>query len=162
MGVRSLFGRAFTAGKSVYTGPHPVEVGTVQWLRDLDDALKLCKQTGKPVFLLFQEVPGCAGCKQFGKDVLSHQQVVKAIEYEFIPLLIHNNSPGKDAQVCKAFGEPAWNYQVVRFLNESADDILPRKDQVWETGPLVRRMILVLETLGRPVPEYLGTLCDRC
>lgn len=30
------------------------EIGTVKWNRDLDAALK----SGKPVFLLFQEVPG--------------------------------------------------------------------------------------------------------
>ncbi len=35
-----------------------VEVGTVRWGRDLDGAFKKSKASGKPVFLLFQEVPG--------------------------------------------------------------------------------------------------------
>ena len=37
---------------------NPVEVGTVQWGRDLDQALAMSKASGKPVFAFFQEVPG--------------------------------------------------------------------------------------------------------
>jgi len=36
----------------------PVELGTVKWSRDLDAALEASKKSAKPVFLLFQEVPG--------------------------------------------------------------------------------------------------------
>ena len=35
-----------------------IEVGTVKWGRDLDAALAASKASGKPVFVLFQEVPG--------------------------------------------------------------------------------------------------------
>jgi hypothetical protein len=44
---------------------NPEEVGKVTWGRDYEAALASAKTTGKPIFLLFQEVPGCAGCKQF-------------------------------------------------------------------------------------------------
>lgn len=37
---------------------NPIEVGTVKWGRDLDAALASSKESGKPVFVLFQEVPG--------------------------------------------------------------------------------------------------------
>ncbi len=144
--------------KSILSRPlakQPVEVGVVDWLRDLDDAVEKSKESGKPIFALFQEVPGCSGCKQFGKDVLSNRVVVDGIEEAFVPLLIHNNTPGRDAQVLKAFGEPAWNFQVVRFLDANTNDIIPRKDRVWETGPLVERMIETLTKAGRPIPEYL-------
>ena len=147
MNLLSLLGKSATS--------QPVEVGVVDWLRDLDEALDLSKESGKPIFALFQEVPGCSGCKQFGKDVLSNRVVVDGIEEAFVPLLIHNNTPGRDAQVLQAFGEPAWNYQVVRFLDENAEDIIPRKDRVWETGPLVDRMIETLEKSDRPIPSYL-------
>jgi hypothetical protein len=40
---------------------NPVEVGKVKWERDYESALTSAKKSGKPVFLLFQEVPGCAG-----------------------------------------------------------------------------------------------------
>lgn len=125
--------------------PNPVEVGTVKWQRDYAAALASAEKSGKPVFLLFQEVPGCAGCKQFGRDVLSDPAVVKSIEENFIPLLIHNNQPGEDAAVLEKFGEPAWNYQVVRFLDASGRDLIPRKDRVWEAPELKQRMALALE-----------------
>lgn len=35
-----------------------VEVGHVNWGRDFDAALKMSAASGKPVLVLFQEVPG--------------------------------------------------------------------------------------------------------
>lgn len=133
---------------------NPVEVGKVIWERDYEAALASAKRSGKPVFLLFQEVPGCAGCKQFGREVLSDDKVVKAIQDQFIPLLIHNNKPGKDAEVLEKFNEPAWNYQVVRFLDADGRDLIPRKDQVWESAALMERMRQALAKAG---PKKLGT-----
>lgn len=147
MNLRALLGGSASA--------QPIEVGTVSWNRELTDALSKSRQSNKPVFALFQEVPGCAGCKQFGRDVLSDPAVVDAIEEAFVPLLIHNNTPGPDAETLAAFGEPAWNYQVVRFLNPDGDDLIPRRDRVWETGPLVSRMMAALAVSGSVVPGYL-------
>lgn len=136
----------------------PVESGKVAWGRDLDAALAASAKTGKPLFALFQEIPGCAGCQQFGREVMSNPLLVEAIESEFTPLLIHNNKPGKDAGVLQRFGEPAWNYQVVRFLDANAKDIIPRKDQVWDTGGIAERMIATLTKAKRSVPAYLPLL----
>lgn len=36
----------------------PVELGAVQWTRDLDAAYKRSKKSEKPIFAFFQEVPG--------------------------------------------------------------------------------------------------------
>lgn len=138
--------------------PPPGEAGKVAWGRDLDAALASSKQTGKPVFALFQEIPGCAGCKQFGRDVMSNPLLVEAVETDFTPMLIHNNKPGTDAEVLKRFGEPAWNYQVVRFLNSNGEDLIPRRDQVWDTGGIAERMIATLTQAKRPVPAYLTLL----
>lgn len=124
---------------------NPEEVGKVVWGRDYDAALALSKSTGKPIFLLFQEVPGCAGCKQFGRDVLSDDVVVKLIQNNFVPLLIHNNKPGKDAEVLAMFNENAWDYQVVRFLDTNGHDLIPRKDRVWEAPELKQRIDQVLK-----------------
>ncbi|GHC66424.1 hypothetical protein GCM10007100_37840 [Roseibacillus persicicus] len=38
--------------------PTPPEIGAVRWQTDHDKALAEASRTGKPVFLLFQEVPG--------------------------------------------------------------------------------------------------------
>ena len=77
-----------------------------------------------------------------------------------MPLLVVNNRPGADAKILRQFGEPAWNYQVVRFLTAKGKDLIPRKDKVWTTGPLARRMIASLKVAKRPVPSYLQALAD--
>ena len=40
------------------TATNPVEVGHVNWGRDFDAALEMSAESGKPVLVLFQEVPG--------------------------------------------------------------------------------------------------------
>ena len=43
-------------GKS--TDKQPVELGQVKWHRDLEKAKKKAASLDRPIFLLFQEVPG--------------------------------------------------------------------------------------------------------
>lgn len=136
----------------------PVEVGKVSWGRDFEAALAESAKSGKPVFLLFQEVPGCAGCKQFGKDVLGDDRLVTIIEREFVPVLVRNNVGGREAEILKRYKEPAWNYQVVRFIGADGEDLIPRKDRVWTTQALAPRMKKALEKAGRPVPKDLDAL----
>ncbi len=155
---RLLFSLGIALLTASCSSAQPEETGKVAWGGDLDAALATSRQSGQPVFALFQEIPGCAGCKQFGREVLSDPLLVEAIEREFTPLLIANSQPGKDAEVLRRFGEPAMNYQVVRFLNADAEDIIPRRDRVWETGPLAERMIATLEKEKRPAPQYLRLL----
>ncbi len=137
----------------------PIEIGTVRWTRDLNNAMVASRETQKPVLVLFQEVPGCAGCQKFGREVLSNPLLVEAIENEFVPVVVYNNrSSGTDAKLLKQFNEPAWNYQVIRFLDKSGKDIIPRKDHIWTVSAVASRMIETLQTAGRPVPKYLSTL----
>ena len=140
---------------------NPIEVGSVNWGRDLDQAQKLSGETGRPIFVLFQEVPGCSGCQDFGRTVLTNPQIVEAVENEFYPVLVYNNRGGKDRQLLERFGEPAWNFQVVRFLNAQGQDIIPRKDRVWTISALAARMIETLQATNRPVPKYLQALAEE-
>lgn len=136
-------------------GENPVEVGTVRWGRDLEEAFNQSSETGRPVLVLFQEVPGCRGCQDFGRTVLSHPLLVEAIEDEFVPVLVYNNRGGKDKKLLQRFGEPAWNYQVVRFLDVDGRDLIPRKDRVWTTGEIAERMMAALKVSKREIPRYL-------
>lgn len=52
----TLAGCAMTA--SIQSSDAPPEFGRVSWHRDHDAAFELAKEAKKPVFLLFQEVPG--------------------------------------------------------------------------------------------------------
>ncbi len=138
------------------TQNNPVEVGEVNWHRDYQAALGSSRESGKPVFLFFQEVPGCIGCQDFGQQVLTHPLLVEAIEDEFVPVLVFNNRlTGMDAQLLKRFGEPSWNYQVIRFINADQQDVIPRRDRVWDIGGVAARMAAALEAVDRPVPNYL-------
>jgi hypothetical protein len=135
-----------------------VEVGLVKWNRDFQASLQQAARENKPVLVLFQEVPGCSGCQEFGRDVLSHPLIIEAIESEFVPILVYNNRPGKDAELLARYHEPAWNFQVIRFLDSSGKDIIPRQDRVWTVGEVVRRMCAALEKAGKKVPAYLKRL----
>lgn len=149
---------AFLASLQLVDAANPVEVGDVEWTRDFEATLKTSAATQKPVFAFFQEVPGCAGCQKFGREVMTNQLLVEAIETEFVPVLIYNNKGGNDAKLLKRFNEPSWNYQVIRFFDSKAKDIIPRRDRVWTLDSLATRMVDALETADREVPNYLRTL----
>jgi hypothetical protein len=144
------------------TKNNPIEVGDVRWGRNLDAALENSAKTGKPVLVLFQEVPGCSGVQKFGREVLTDPLLVEAIENEFFPVLVYNNrTGGQDEKILNRFQEPAWNYQVIRFLNAAGRDIIPRKDRIWTTGGVASRMIDALKASNRPIPEYLTSLAKK-
>lgn len=134
------------------------ELGAVDWLRNYDAALARSIDEEKPLLLLFQEVPGCQGCVSYGETTLSHPLIVDAIEEAFVPVAIFNNAGGHDRQVLERFKEPAWNFQVMRFLNTKSEDIIPRKDRVWQPVETAQRMIEALEKAEQPVPDYLQTV----
>ena len=153
-GALALSGQAAVLGQDKLP-QNPIEIGSVEWGRDFEGALAASKRSGKPVFAFFQEVPGCSGCKTFGSVVMSDPAIVQAVQDEFIPVLIYNNRPGKDAELLKRYGEPSWNYQVMRFLDASGTDLIPRQDRIWTIEGLAGRMIRSLEIVGRRVPGYL-------
>ncbi len=105
---------------------NPVELGNVHWLRSFDEAQARSKKEGKSILILFQEIPGCQTCRTYGSDVLTHPLLVEAIETAFIPLAIHNNKGGADAEILKRYNEPAWNNPVVRIVDSHGSQILPR------------------------------------
>ena len=151
-------------GVTAYGGEtieNPIEIGDVRWGRDFDAALENSAKTGKPILVLFQEIPGCSGVQKFGREVLTNPLLVEAIENEFIPMLVYNNSKGgMDQKLLKRFQEPAWNYQVIRFLNAAGYDVIPRKDRVWTTSGVASRRLEALMAANRPVPEYLKNLVN--
>ena len=77
-------------------------------------------------------------------------------------MVAYNNvKGGADEKLLKRYKEPTWNFQVVRFLNGKGQDIIPRRDRVWDIGGLAARMIQTLEKHDRPVPKYLKLIADE-
>lgn len=140
--------------------PEP-ELGIVRWQRDFDAGLTAAAAAQRPVFLLFQEIPGCGTCTGFGKDVLAHPLLAPAIEQCFVPVVVRNNVEGKEAAVRDRFAEPAWNNPVVRFVDADGKDLLPRRDGIWDAHGIAARMVAALQTAKRPVPGYLLVARDE-
>lgn len=141
--------------------PRPRELGDVSWERSFERAAARARETGLPLFALFQEVPGCQTCVSFGEQVLALPLLVEAIESEFVPVAVYNNRGGEDRQVLKRFDEPAFANPVVRFLDGDGRELVPRRAGVWLPHAIGRRMIAALEAAGRPVPLYLEDVVDE-
>ena len=134
------------------------ELGKVNWERDFNKGLAKSKAENKPVFLLFQEVPGCSTCRNYGNNVLSHPQIVEAIETLFIPVAIFNNKKGKDAAVLKMYNEPSWNNPVVRIVDSEKENIVNRVSGNYSALGIVHAMVFALQKEGKKIPTYLDLL----
>jgi hypothetical protein len=136
------------------TGTHP-ELGVIDWNRDFHEAASRSKESGKPLFILFQEVPGCSTCVDYGRHVLSHPLVAEAIESLFVPLAVFNNRGGDDGRVMKHFNEPPWNNPVVRIIDHGERPLAKRLSGDYSIAGTTGSMIHALEKSHIPVPEYL-------
>jgi hypothetical protein len=134
------------------------ELGDVAWLRDHDLGLALAAEQGKPVLLLFQEIPGCSTCVRFGQDVLTHPLMVELIAERFVPVAIFNNHPGRDADILRRYGEPSWNNPVVRFLRPDGAELLPRLADRYDALGLHGKINAALGLLGQDVPGFFRLL----
>ena len=138
----------------------PIALGAVHYRSSVDTALSEAKTSGKPVFLQFQEVPGCATCQSFGREVLSNPLLVDAIEEHFVPAIVYNNRAA-DESLLHRFSEPGWNNPVVRFLDGEGKDLVARKDGLYRPHEIAARMIEALEAQKRDVPLYLALARDE-
>lgn len=143
------------------SGDQPEELGLVHWLRDLDAGRAEAQKNGKPILILFQEVPGCSNCTRYGNFTLSHPLIVEAIETYFVPVCIYNNKGGKDGEALKTFDEPAWNNPVVRMVRPDNQDLVPRISNFNSPAQLVRGIRTALQTTGASVPQYLDLLLEE-
>ena len=140
---------------------NPIELGTVHWLRSMSEAQVKSKAENKPILILFQEIPGCQTCRNYGSEVLTHPLIVEAIETHFIPLAIHNNKGGDDATVLNRYNEPAWNNPVVRIVDESGEDILKRLSGNYSLAGLSSYLANALIKEKGKAPAYLQLLADE-
>lgn len=134
------------------------ELGEVAWLRDIDCGLTTASEQGKPILLLFQEVPGCLTCVNFGQDVLAHPLMAELIASHFIPVAIFNNQTGRDAEILRRFDETAWNNPVVRFLGPDGSELLPKLANRYDALGLHEKIIAILIDVGEDVPGYFRLL----
>ncbi len=146
----------------VYSGQgNPTELGDVHWLRSMEEAQARSKAEKKPIFILFQEIPGCITCRTYGNEVLSHPLIVEAIETYFVPLAVYNNKQGADAEILRRYNEPAWNNPVVRIVDEKGNDLITRLNGNYSPYGLSDMMTDVLVKTNGKAPLYLQLLTDE-
>ncbi len=159
--------RLFLSGVLIYCttalvgAQNPIEAGDVHWERSLEQAKLLSTKKEKPILILFQEIPGCSTCRNYGQKVLSHPLLVEAIDSLFIPLLIHNNKRGADKKTLQYFKEPAWNNPVVRIVDDQLQDLTPRIAGQYTKQALVAGMIQALHQQHLEIPLYLQLLSEE-
>lgn len=135
---------------------NPVELGQIHWLRNYDEAIKKSNESGLPILLLFQEVPGCSNCTTYGHKVLSHPFIVEMVETHFIPLAIFNNKGGHDKLILKRFKEPSWNNPVVRIINSNGNDLTSRLSSDFSSKGLAGKIKSALSLSGQVEPTYFS------
>lgn len=140
---------------------NPEELGAVHWLRSYNEAQARSLKEGKPILLLFQEIPGCETCRNYGNDVLTHPLIVEAIETEFIPLAIYNNKGGDDAYVLHLFNEASWNNPVVHIVDNYGSNIIPRLSGNYTAAGICALMTNALIKVKGKAPAYLQLLTDE-
>lgn len=139
--------------------PERIELGTVDWHRDFDRAKEVAEETGKPMFVLFTEVPGCSTVRGYGRRVLSNDLVVDAIEAEFVPVAVFNNVEGEDREILESFGEPTWNNPAVRIIRPDRTELAPRLYGDYTVEKTAATMATALrQASGTSVPPYLELL----
>ncbi|MBK7232302.1 MAG: thioredoxin family protein [Saprospiraceae bacterium] len=135
-----------------------IELGKVHWIRSIQTAQRHAKSSGKPILILFQEVPGCLTCQNYGSEVLSHPLMVEAIESYFVPLAIFNNKGGSDREVLEIFKEPSWNNPVVRIVSHDLTEWTNRLSSNYSSLGLIEKInTTILKTKGK-IPEWLQLL----
>jgi hypothetical protein len=135
------------------------ELGFVNWSRSYEESKLVAVKENKPIFILFQEVPGCSTCKSYGKNILTHPHIKEAIETYFVPLVIFNNKGGKDAAILSKFNEPSWNNPVVRIIDNSTEnDIVNRLNGRYGMAGLIETIENGILASNKLIPEYLALL----
>ena len=134
------------------------ELGDVNWHRDYDEALVKSAESDKPVLILFQEVPGCATCRNYGDNVLSHPLVVDVIEHYFVPLAIFNNKGGEDKKILDKYKEPTWNNPVVRIVDAEGKNLINRINGNYSSAGLVDGIVQSFTERGVVIPKDVRLL----
>ena len=134
------------------------ELGKVHWYRNYDEAIAVAKKEKKDIVILFQEVPGCATCRNYGHNVLSHPLMVDALENAFIPLVIYNNKNGNDKKILDKFNEPSWNNPVVRIIDTEGNNRVQRVNNDYSALTLCKRLKEALTTRKTAIPQYINIL----
>lgn len=76
-----------------------------------------------------------------------------------MPAAVYNNTADDaDAAILARYGEPAWNYQVLRVVDAAGKDLIPRVAEDWTTAAFAGAMVRGLKAAKKEVPAWLELL----
>jgi hypothetical protein len=136
----------------------PPELGRVAWQRDYAAARAEARRSGRPLLVLFDEVPGCQTVLAYGRGPLSDPRIVRIAAEAFVAVAVYNNVGGADRAVLNRYREPTWNNPVVRVVDADERALAPRLAGDYSLAGLARNLAAGLEAAGRPKPEALVAL----
>ena len=154
----ALAGPDASAAPALTTVEQPRELGAIAWLRSFDAAQAASRRMGRPLLVLFDEVPGCHTCVSYGETALSHPLVVDAAATLFTPVAVFNNIEGADREVLRSFNEPEWNNPVVRIMDAERRMLAPRVNGDYTEAGITAAMVAALTASGAEIPAYLKLL----
>ncbi|MEC9372619.1 MAG: thioredoxin family protein, partial [Planctomycetota bacterium] len=160
MTCAAMLGASSGAVAGPTEGAHP-ELGAIEWMRDFDAAQAAARQSGRPMLVLFDEVPGCHTCVSFGETTLSHPLFVEAAETLFTPVAVFNNIEGRDREVLNSFNEPTWNNPVIRVMDAQRRELAPRHADDYSVAGLAATMAAALQSHGQTPPQWLTMLAHE-
>ncbi len=146
---------------SAESKPGPRELGQVDWHRGFDQSAKIAARKQQPMLVLFQEIPGCSTCVDYGQQVLSHPLVAEAAETLFVPVAVYNNIEGVDKVTLTSFEEKAWNNPVVRIITPDRKPLTSRLANDYSVAGLTAAMVNALNKSDTAVPAYLQLIADE-
>ncbi len=147
--------------QTVRAADAPRELGDIQWHRGFDASAAEAAKQNRPMLVLFQEVPGCSTCVNYGQGPLSHPLIVEAAETLFHPVAVFNNIDGADKTTLASFKEPSWNNPVVRVMTPDRKPLAPRLANDYSLAGLAGAMVAALDASDTTVPTWLQLLADE-
>jgi hypothetical protein len=132
-----------------------VELGRVRW-EGYDAARARARKLKRPLFVLFDEIPGCATCQNYGKRVLAHPLAVDAIQRLFVPALVRNNVKGRERELLSKFGEPTWANPSARVVAPEDERTLARVRGNYTLSGLIEAAAAGLKAAGKPLPAWIS------
>lgn len=92
--------------------------------------------------------------------MLSHPVIVQCLNKYFVCVVVYNNTlRGENRRLLHEYSEPSWNNPILRFLDPNGQDVIPRKEGVYDPPGIARRMVKALESSSMTPAMNLLSLC---
>jgi thioredoxin-like negative regulator of GroEL len=122
--------------------PHPPVA--IHWERNFDQALKMARKQGKPLFVDFW-ADWCAWCRRLDRTTYADPDVIKLAQ-DFVPVKVNTEGSGRELAVTRRY--EVTSLPTIVFVSPEGRQIL-RLNGFLGPGQFPQTMEAALETAGR-------------